>query len=169
MKIRLANKSDLNTLEIMFNNIVNEMHKNEIFIWNEYYPFEEFESDINKKRLYVLTENNDIISAFALLDTIQGRDCFSWQDNSSKSMYIARLGVNTKFLHKGVGSKTLQETIQICKQNNVKFLRLTVAEENFPAINLYLKNKFIKVAGQYKEYSESLSKTISEIGFELKI
>lgn len=169
MEIRLAEKSDLSTLEAMFDDIIKTMNKNGIFIWNKYYPFEEYEHNIQKGRLYILTDNQNIVSVFALTTVIQGGDCFSWQNNNAKAMYIARLGVNTNYTHKGFGSKTLQKAMQICKQKNIDYLRLTVAEENTPAINLYLKNNFTKVNGLFQKYSESLSKTINEIGFEIQI
>lgn len=169
MKIRLANKADLETLKQMFLSIVENMYKNGIFIWNEYYPFEEFEKDIDSKQLYVLIENNTIVSAFCLLNNIQGESNFNWQEKQAKSIYIARLGVNTDYTRKGIATKTLEYAKQLCKQLKAKFLRLTVVEENIPAINLYLKNGFTKVEGLYQEYSECLNKTINEIGFEIKL
>ncbi len=67
METRLAIKTDLAELKTMFDKIVKVMESNKVFIWNEYYPYEEFENDIQNKNLYVTTENDKIISAFGLL------------------------------------------------------------------------------------------------------
>ena len=169
MNIRLANKQDLPVLEQMFNRIVAEMYKNGINIWNEYYPFEEFENDIEKSRLYLLLDESNICAAFVLFNSITGAECFKWGNYNTKPIYIGRLGVNVDYLRKGIGSRIIQEAIKLSKQMQGEYLRLTVVKENIPAINLYLKNGFKQVDGVYDEYSESLGKTIQEIGFELKI
>jgi len=169
MNIRLANKQDLPELKKMFNHIVAKMNDDGINIWNEYYPFEEFEGDIENNRLYLLVDENDICATFGLFDSTCGEDLFKWEDNQEKAIYIGRLGVNVNFLRKGIGTKAIDEARKLVKQKNGKYLRLTVGEENVPAINLYLKNGFNKVDGLFSEYSETLDKTIHEIGFELKI
>ena len=169
MNLRLAKKEDLHQLKEMFTLIVNEMNKNSIHIWNEDYPFEEFENDIKNYRLYVLTNDDIICAAFAMFDEIDGSNLFEWESNKSKVMYIGRFGVNAKFLRKGIGTKSIKCAKEICKLKGAKYLRLTVAEENLPAISLYVKNGFKKVNGLYKEYSQLLGKIIKEIGFEIKI
>lgn len=169
MKVRLANKQDLPILEQMFNRIVAEMNKNNIYIWNEYYPFEEFENDIEQSRLYLLVDDSNICAAFALFDSITGAECFKWVSDNTKAIYIGRLGVNVDYLRKGIGTRVIDEAITLAKQRRGEYLRLTVVKENIPAINLYLKNGFNQVDGVYNEYSESLGKTIKEIGFELKL
>lgn len=169
MKLRLAEKNDLVKLEEMFASIVKEMNKNGINIWNEYYPFEEFENDIDYQRLYLLVEEGSISSAFALFDEIEGENCFAWKDKNAKAKYIGRFGVNTDFRRRGIGSRTIQYAEEICKDCGAKFLRLTVANENFPAKSLYLKNNFSVVDGEYREYSPSLERTIVEEGYELEL
>ena len=169
MNIRLANKQDLSALEQMFNRIVAEMHKNGVNIWNEYYPFEEFENDIEKSRLYLLVDENNICAAFVLFDDIAGAECFKWENNNAKPIYIGRLGVNVDYLRQGVGSRVIQEAIKLSKQMQGEYLRLTVVKENIPAIKLYLKNGFKQVEGVYNECIDDLGTTLQEFGFELKI
>lgn len=169
MNLRPAKKEDLGKLENMFISIVEQMNKNGIFIWNEYYPFEEFDNDIDNHRLYLLVEGELICSAFVLFDDIEGSDCFDWKNKKAKAKYMGRFGVNTEFLRKGIGSKTIQYAKDICKKTDVEFLRLTVAKNNYPAISLYLKNHFVSVDGEYKEFSPTLAKTIVEAGYELEI
>lgn len=169
MEIRLAKKDDLPKLETMYKEIVAEMNNNNLFIWNEYYPYEEFEGDINAKRLYLMIDKKQIIGAFVLLDEIAGSQNFQWEKPTAKSMYIGRLGINVHYLRSGLGSRLLMFAKDIVKKSNAQYLRLTVANDNLPAIKLYNKNGFYNVAGTYNEFSETLNKTISEIGFEFKL
>ena len=57
IKFRLAQIDDLENIKTMYNSIVQNMYKQNINIWNEYYPVECFEDDINNKQLYVLEKN----------------------------------------------------------------------------------------------------------------
>lgn len=169
MKTRLAYKNDLPKLESMYAQIVKVMNNNGIYIWNEYYPFEEFEGDIEKQRLHLIVDKSNIVAAFAVFDDIEGSKNFKWEDVNAKAMYVGRIGVNVNYLRKGFGSEILSKAYGIAKEKNYEYLRLTVVEDNLPAIKLYVNNGYMQVCGIYKEFSESLNKTINEIGFELKI
>ena len=70
MELRLANKQDLPELEKMFNKIVEQMNNNGIYIWNEYYPYEEFENDIENNRLFLLIKDNKICASFVVLEEL---------------------------------------------------------------------------------------------------
>ena len=169
MEIRLAENKDLPELKTMFSQIVENMSKNNIKIWNEYYPFEEFESDIKNKNLYVLIEQNEIVAVFGLFETTGGSDNFEWQKPSAKALYLARVGVNTKHLRKGYGKLSLTHAKQISKQKGCDYLRLMVADINTPAVSLYKQNGFTQVAGKYIEYSPTLNANITEFGYEIKL
>lgn len=169
MNFRLAVKGDLPKLKAMFIDIVKNMDINNIHIWNEYYPYEEFENDIQNKNLYLITDKNNIIATIGLFDTFDVEDCFEWNDKNAKVLYVSRLGVNVNYLRQGIGNLALQNAIKIAKDRNYKYLRLLVADINKPAINLYTKNGFCKVNGIRNEYSEILKKTISELGLEIEL
>ena len=53
MEFRLARIEDLKHLKIIYKEIIKNMNKNNIQIWDDIYPCEFFEDDINNKRLYV--------------------------------------------------------------------------------------------------------------------
>ena len=63
MNLRLANMYDLPKIKVIYGKIIDNMNKNNIQIWNEIYPCEVFYDDIVNNRLYVLTENDEIVSA----------------------------------------------------------------------------------------------------------
>ena len=49
MNLRLAEKNDLPQLKTMYEKIIDNMNKNNIQIWNEIYPCEFFQDDIQNK------------------------------------------------------------------------------------------------------------------------
>ena len=111
MKLRLANKQDLPQLKTMYKDIVENMNKNKITIWDDVYPSIFFESDILNKQLYVLEDDSVIVSAFCLCD--DNIDSIQWKEPAAKALYIQRLGVNVLYMQKGIGSKTLDEAKEI--------------------------------------------------------
>lgn len=169
METRLAIKTDLAELKTMFDKIVKVMESNKVFIWNEYYPYEEFENDIQNKNLYVTTENDKIISAFGLFDNVNGSNCFEWNDKNVKVLYLGRFGVDPDCQKCGYGAKTINEAINISKSFGAKYLRLQVVDTNIPAINFYKKIGFNSVDGKFEEYIEETDTTLIEYGFEIKL
>lgn len=169
MELKLAKPTDLPQLEIMFSKIVQNMTNQGITIWNEFYPYEEFEIDIKNQNLYLLTENDTIVAVFGLFDTTEGIEYFNWQNKSAKAIYLARLGVNVNHLNQGIASKALKHAIEIAKQKNVEYLRLMVADSNIPALKLYTKNNFNQVEGSFTSFMPSCNCDITEFGFEIKI
>lgn len=143
------------------------MNKNDIKIWNEIYPCEFFQGDIENESLYILTENNDMIAAFALRESNGGEDHLKWKKVKEKAFYIDRFGVNVNFLRQGIGGLMLKNAMQLAKQRDVKYLRLFVVDINKPAINLYIKNGFKRVAGIHEERIDDF--VLYEYGFEIEI
>lgn len=143
MNLRLANLNDLPNLKIVYEKIIDHMDKSNIRIWDEIYPCEFFGDDIENNRLYVLENNKEIASAFALCNSNAGADYVKWENNHDNALYIDRLGVN------------------------VKYLRLFVVDINYPAINLYIKNGFKKVDGIFDEIIDD-DLVFHEFGFEIK-
>lgn len=169
MTLRLAKRSDLQRVKTMYKEIVNNMNKNNIPIWDEIYPCEFFNDDIEAKRLYLLEEENkDIAAAFALCESNDGEAHVKWESADAKALYIDRLGVNVQYLRKGIGSIILKSAIELSKQKCAMYLRLFAVDINKPAINLYLKNDFNKVEGVYEEVIDD-ELTLREYGFEIKV
>lgn len=166
MKLRLANKQDLPQLKTMYKDIVENMNKNKITIWDDVYPSIFFESDILNKQLYVLEDDSVIVSAFCLCD--DNIDSIQWKELAAKALYIQRLGVNVLYMQKGIGSKTLDEAKEIARKLNYNYLRLLVVDFNYPAINLYLKNGFVKKEGVHSEVIDE-EIILYEHGYEIEL
>ena len=152
----------------MYKKIVNNMNESNIRVWDEIYPCEYLGDDIKNGRLYILEEKEEIASAFALCNENEGEKSVKWNGSNVKALYIDRLGVNTGYLRKRIGTAALDEAVMLARKKGAEYLRLFVVDTNTPAINLYLKYGFEKVAGTYEEkIDEDL--TLHEIGFELKL
>ena len=167
MDLRLAKKSDLPQLKTMYEKIIGNMNKNNIQIWDEIYPCEFFQDDIESKSLYILTEDNDMVAAFALCESNDGEDHLAWENVKEKALYIDRFGVNVNYLRQGIGRLMLKNAMELAKQKDAKYLRLFVVDINKPAINLYLKNGFKRVDGIYEKKIDDF--VLHEYGFEIKI
>ena len=169
MEFRLARIEDLKQLKIIYKEIIKNMNKFIACIpLHLLYPCEFFEDDINNERLYVIADDEEIISAFALCDNNAGEAYVEWSEKSAKAMYIDRLGVNVEYSKKGIGQQMLNKAKEISKSIGAEYLRLFVVDINKPAIRLYQKNGFTKVDGVYDEVFDD-GYVLREIGYEIKL
>lgn len=165
MNFRLADKNDLPVLKTMYQKIIDNMNRNNIQIWDEVYPCEFIQDDIEYNRLYLLADD-DIAAAFALCESNDGEAHLKWNNTKAKALYIDRFGVNVNYLRQGTGGLMLKNAISLAKQKNAEYLRLFVVDINKPAINFYLKNGFQQVDGIYEERIDDF--VLREYGFELE-
>ena len=168
MDFRQAVMQDLPQLKDMYKRNIKNMNEQNIQIWDDIYPCEFFEDDIKNNQLYILLNNGEIVSAFVLSDTNSGETAVEWNDNHAKAVYIDRLGVNIKYLKKGLGSLMLDKAKEIAKTLNAEYLRLFVVDINIPAIQLYTKKEFVKVNGVYNEIFDD-GFVLHEHGYEIKL
>lgn len=168
MEFRRSVSADLPQLKSVYGDIIQEMNKHKIEIWDEIYPCEFFEENIQKNQLYVLTEGDEIVSAFALTTTNAGENFVEWEKKSGKVYYLDRLGVNKKYFKKGIGSYMLDKAKELSKSLGAEYLRLFVVDINEPAIRLYLKNGFKRVRGLYEEKFDD-GFVLREFGYEIKL
>ena len=168
MEIVLAKLEDLNQIKAMYTKIIKNMYDNDIKIWNEYYPNDVFEFDIEQGNLYLLKENENILGAFVMYEHKNPEEDVEWADSKAKSYLLNRVGVNVEYLRQGIGKKLINEACALAKDKGAKYLRLFVSEINTPAINLYLNCEFKKVNGIHKEkISDDFS--LNEYGFEMEL
>ena len=167
MEFRLADRKDLPQLKAVYKEIINHMDRQNICIWDEIYPCEFFCDDIENNRLYVLTENGDIVSAFALCESNAGETHVKWKRKGDRALYIDRFGVNVNYLRKGIGSVMLKKAIELAKEKGAGYLRLFVVDENVPAIKLYEKCGFVRAGGCYDEVIDE-DLVLHEFGYEIE-
>lgn len=165
MEFRLATAEDLPQLISVFTEIVKNMNDIGIDIWDEVYPCEFFAEDIKNRALYLLTEKNIIVSAFALCADNLGENAVEWQESSAKALYLDRFGVNVNYAKRGIGSLMLEKAKKTAKKLGADYLRLFVVDINTPAINLYIKCGFKRAVGVFDEVIDE-ALTLHEYGFE---
>lgn len=167
MKLLLAQTDDLPQLKAVFDDIIENMNRQNIEIyWDEVYPYEYFVKDIEHKHLYILEDNGVIAAAFALSDSFGAVEGVQWQNNEAKALYLERLGVNVSYQHKGVSSVALREAISVAAAQNAEYLRLFVVDVNTPAVKLYEKYGFERADGLYYEPVDDFF--LPELCYEIK-
>lgn len=167
MNFRLAEMTDLAQIKSVFAKIIEKMNAENGRIWDETYPCEYFETDIKNNRLYVLTEEGIILSAFALweLDPSDERNALHWENDPAKALYFGRFGVNADYRKGGIGSIMIANAAATAKAKGAEYLRVFVAENNKPAISFYLKNGFEKTNVIYDEALDE-DFILRQFGFE---
>lgn len=168
MELRLANMNDLPQLKVMYGKIIEHMKQNNIFIWDDIYPCEFLQEDIEQKRFYLLVEDTMIIAAFALCSSNAGECHVKWKDAEGKALYIDRFAVNVDYVRQGMGSIMLKHGMELAKKKHADYLRLFAVDMNEPAIRLYRKNDFTQVDGIYEEKIDD-NFILREYGFEIKV
>ena len=166
MTFRLAIMQDLPQLKLVYKSIIQGMNDNQIQIWDDIYPCEFFEEDIRNNRLYVLVNNDELVSAFALYAANSGEKAVEWNSEQGKALYLDRLGVNINYIKMGIGSFMLDKAKETAKRLGAEYLRLFVVDINKPVICLYNKNGFTRVNGIYDEVIDD-DLTLHEYGFEI--
>ncbi len=168
MNFRLAVMQDLPQIKAVFNEIIEDMNRNKIEIWDDIFPCAFFEDDIKNNQLYILVNDGEIVSAIALLNSISGYNSVEWEDNHAKALYMSRFGVNVNYKRKGIGGLVLQNIKEIARTFGAEYLRLFVVDINEPAIRLYEKNGFARADGIYDEVIDD-DLVLHEFGYETKL
>lgn len=168
MEFRLARADDLPQLKEVFGRIIQDMNRKGIEIWDDVFPCEFFAGDIGARALYVLTEGETIVSAFALYPALRGEDKVDWPKPGARAMYLNRFGVSVDYARRGVGSAMLRHAAAIAREQGADALRLFVVDINTPAIRLYEKNGFRRAGGMFREeIAEDF--VLNEYGYELDL
>ena len=168
MDFRLAVMQDLTQIKSVYEDIIKKMNREQIQVWDDIYPCEFFAEDIRNNRLYVLLDNDKVVSAFVLCDANSGEKTIEWQDNQCRALYLDRLGVNVNYSRMGIGSLMLEKAKETAKKLGADYLRLFVVDINEPAIRLYIKNGFIRGNGVYDEVIDD-DLILHEYGFEVAL
>lgn len=168
MEFRLARPEDTPELEVVFKKIIIQMEIENLSIWDDVYPCVCFADDIRHRRLYVMTENSKIISAFTLSETNAGAACFYWTEPNASVLYLDRFGVDVDFRHCGIGSLMISEAKTTAIKLGAAYLRLLVVNFNEPALRLYERNGFKKVAGSFNLVLDT-GEVLTEHAYEIKL
>lgn len=169
MILRHAQHSDLPQLKAVYAGIVEAMEHSGVFLWNESYPYAAFLEDIEKSRLWLLCDNEQIAAAFALKEFTDSGDII-WQQPDSPALTLMRLGVNPAYRSQGIGVKCIESAKAIARERGCKFLRLFVVDCNTPAERFYLKCGFVRGGGKHIENRpDHPTVELTEYGYEIGV
>ncbi len=169
MNLRTASPDDLPVLIALYQAVVRAMHENHVPIWDDVYPCGVLKDDIEKERLYLLTDDGGcLVAAFALCAFHDGEHCVQWAHPDGKPLYVDRLAVHPGHGRQGIGSMALSLAARLARQHGDDYLRLFVVDINQPAISLYRKNGFIQAAGTFEEIIDRET-VLREYGFEAAV
>lgn len=169
MRIRKATKKDIAKLNSMYTAIIQDMQAHNISIWDDIYPMEQIEIDVEDKVLYVLQRGSDIVGAFSVYDTNSAEGEIEWHDSSAKSVYLGLIAVNMNCRRQGIGREIVDRAVDIALDRGVEYIRLLVEDRNVPAINMYTKYGFEKKRGIHKESYPDRNLYLVECGYEKRV
>jgi len=168
MEFRPAQAADLPQLKAVFGRIIQDMNQKGIEIWDDVFPCEFFAGDIEAGALYVMTDKDAIVSAFAMYPALRGMDAVQWPQHGARAMYLNRFGVSVDYARRGMGSAMLRHAAALAREQGAEALRLFVVDINLPAIRLYEKNGFVRAGGMLREeITEDF--VLNEYGYELDL
>ena len=133
IRIRRAAFSDLPAAKEMYAALVARMDQEGWGVWDETYPRDFVEKDIERGQFYLLLEGDRLAGAFALPTHDNGEGDVPWQEPSAPARYLYRFGIAVEYGGQGLGKTSLGLIEELAKSFGAQYLRLYVAHENEPA------------------------------------
>ena len=168
LRVRRAEPSDLPAVKEMYAALVARMDQEGWGVWDETYPRDFVEKDIERGQFYLLLEGDRLAGAFALPAHDNGEGDVPWQEPSAPARYLYRFGIAAKYGGQGLGKTSLGLIEELAKSFGAQYLRLYVAHENEPAIALYRKAGFSQLPGEFGEVLEDGTR-LFEYAFEKRL
>lgn len=112
--------------------------------WDFDYPaIDDIKNDINKKSLYIVLDNKEIIAAAAAGkdDELIELDCFSKE--IKEPCYLARIGVKTEYQNKGVAKYLISYIQKQVVKRGFDGMHFLVSKTNPHAIAVYKKLGYV--------------------------
>lgn len=132
MTISLARTSDLPEIKKLTESCAVAMQDKGIFQWNEHYPsLEKLEADVQKKELYILSENEKIKGIIVLTNFMDEEYIpIEWLTESGNNLYIHRLATHPDVWGSGYGQKLMDFAEDFARENGYISVRLDTFSQN---------------------------------------
>lgn len=161
-----AQNQDLPAIRAMYRELIDDLIRRDLPIWDDVYPLDFLQEDVNQKRLFwAADQNGNPISAYALCEDSPSEQALPWAAPTREHLYLYRLAINPYHHQRGYGQEALKDAESRARVLGSKDLRLLVEDYNTPAINLYKKCGYRRVSGLFT-YVIDDDLTLHEIGFE---
>ena len=149
--IRMASLDEFENVINLYNDLIDSMQSVEFRPgWKkDVYPTRQFIYDsIFKKSLFIATINSAITGSMVVNHVCSDEySKVQWNVSAdiNEVMIIHALAVSWDFQRKGIAGKMVEHTIDLCKNNGMKAIRLDVLPSNKPASDFYVKMGFVYI------------------------
>lgn len=151
--IRLAVEEDLKRVQVLSQELMEHEKKlaTKEYMFNMDWAlteegYENYKSNISRDELYVVCIDNKIVGYM----TCWVNRKMPWQ--AHKVMEIGNLFIEEEYRNMGIGTALINKAKELCKKNEIKFLKIDVTADNEKAREFYKKNGlFASAIEQYLE------------------
>ena len=154
MEIRLADIKDLDKVIEFYIEVSSNKNNKARWHYGLYPTDEDINNAINSKELYILLEDNKIISAAIL--RMQEDEIYkdtNWNNNNPAVVHL--LATSFSKQHQGYGKKLLQYLIKIAKTHNKESIHLDIVFDNDDARKLYESLGFVCIENKKLYYPDT--------------
>jgi len=143
VKIRPANVNDLNSLMAITKRCIENLDKQGIYQWDEFYPAEiNFHEDIQDESLYVITGADEICGCICInQDEYPGYENANWF--GSRFFVIHKMLVDPQKEGQGCGEFAMRYAEKIALSKKKDSIRLDCFKENMRANRFYQKLGYV--------------------------
>lgn len=166
--IRKAKTTDLDAIDALSQAVIEDMHSNAIFQWNQTYPRKaHFKTDITHDALYVFEENQEILGVMAFYEENETvyKD-IEWLRRHS--MVIHRILVMPHHQKKHIGSSFMRFAIEYAHKHGYESIKIDTYPANYKMRSFLKKHNFIEL-DYLKQIHRIAFERIIEIGKMHKI
>lgn len=146
MEFKIATKEDIECIMGIICAAQKRLKSQGIDQWQNDYPNQEtIKDDIAHNNSYVLWKDKIIVGTVAVIFT--GEPTYNkiyngqWI-NSGKYAVIHRIAIHSKLQEKGLGSVIIKHVETMCREKNIKSIKIDTHTKNQAMRQLLLKNKF---------------------------
>jgi ribosomal protein S18 acetylase RimI-like enzyme len=149
--IRKATLEDIDSIIEITKACAKHMISQNIFQWNEHYPKPKaFETDVDRKELYVLEIENEIAGCIVISTFMDDEYVpINWLTPNTNNIYIHRLAIHPKHQSKGFAQKLMDFAETHSKQNKYASVRLDTFSQNHRNQKFYEKRGYHKLGDIY--------------------
>lgn len=132
IKIAPAKPKDLQKIKALTEACSVAMQNEGIYQWNEHYPsLEKLKADIEKKELYVLKEEGELLGIIVLTNFMDEEYIpIQWLTESGNNLYIHRLATHPSAWGKGYGQELMDFAEEFAREHHYDSVRLDTFSQN---------------------------------------
>jgi predicted amidohydrolase/GNAT superfamily N-acetyltransferase len=145
VKIELATAQDIEDVYNIYLKAKEELENRQIFQWSDNYPNRNIiESDISRKELYIIKEQQTILGAINISEHQEKEyETIDWKFQENKIMVIHRLVVHPEHQRQGYAKLLMHFAEEHAKTNKYTSIRLDAFSQNKDVLTFYNSLNYI--------------------------